>query len=303
MAKRMARGSIFIRLAFVFCALISFMFGVIVTKLFGQCKAPPSQADRVLTDPEMFAQHLKKHFVCNLPSDTSCGHENDYFRIFERNGVHVLPVHFYSAIPEVNKLKISDFKRPEVSAASLAVCDKDPTSPDCPIPKIPGIDFNLIKQIQTLEACKDFKDELAAIPSRPQTVDGQEIFHSRWACSQHTPAGQACTPFGAIDSQIYHCMIRSSRARRVIEIGSGHSTYIAIEAVKQNIKAGAQASSLTCIEPYPANALRNTAQGIPFELIEQTLQVPPRVRVSLALALLFLSESKSSFSALSSSPD
>jgi hypothetical protein len=113
------------------------------------------------------------------------------------------------------------------------------------------------------------------IPSTPQVLDGQPIFHSRWVCSQHTDktSAQTCPPFGAIDAQVYHCMIRLAKSRKIIEVGSGHSTYVAIEAVKHSREQHPELdSSLTCIEPYPAAPLRSTSLGIPFTLVDQPLQ-------------------------------
>lgn len=55
--------------------------------------------------------------------------------------------------------------------------------------------------------------------------------------------------FGPGDVELYYLMIRNSKPKRIIEIGSGFSTKLAIAAVKKN-RAEGFASELFCIEPY-----------------------------------------------------
>lgn len=72
----------------------------------------------------------------------------------------------------------------------------------------------------------------------------------------------------AVDAHAYYAFIRELKPARIVEIGSGMSTLLAVDAVAENTKEG-QPASLTAIEPYPAEFLRN-APGI--ELIETKLQ-------------------------------
>jgi len=63
--------------------------------------------------------------------------------------------------------------------------------------------------------------------------------------------------FMAIDSDAYYSIIRCKKPRRIIEIGSGNSTLVAIEAIKENFKECGIQEELTCIEPFPPKYLTN----------------------------------------------
>lgn len=56
--------------------------------------------------------------------------------------------------------------------------------------------------------------------------------------------------FGYSDAMAYYCTIRYLKPKRIIEIGAGFSSLIAIDALKKN-----RTGSLTCIEPYPREFL------------------------------------------------
>ena len=56
--------------------------------------------------------------------------------------------------------------------------------------------------------------------------------------------------FSWADAMSYYCFIRSRKPAQIIEIGSGFSTLVAIEAIKKN-KFG----KILCIEPYPRKFL------------------------------------------------
>ncbi|MFN8376017.1 MAG: class I SAM-dependent methyltransferase [Anaerolineae bacterium] len=60
--------------------------------------------------------------------------------------------------------------------------------------------------------------------------------------------------FGYSSAALLHTMIRAHNSRRVLEIGSGFSTLISLEALRKNGDF-----TLTCIEPYPKAWLRQLA--------------------------------------------
>jgi hypothetical protein len=84
--------------------------------------------------------------------------------------------------------------------------------------------------------------------------------------------------------------VRHFKPRRVIEVGSGVSTYCLAAALARNEEEGAGRAGVTCVEPYPAPHLR-TLRGV--ELEEQPVQaVPPERFVELGEGdLLFLDSS------------
>lgn len=51
------------------------------------------------------------------------------------------------------------------------------------------------------------------------------------------------------DADLYYLLIRNLKPKRIIEVGSGFSTLIAIEAIEKNKQEGYH-TALTCIEPY-----------------------------------------------------
>lgn len=65
------------------------------------------------------------------------------------------------------------------------------------------------------------------------------------------------------DALAYYAMIRREKPARVVEIGSGFSTLIAVEALRRN-----GTGEIICIEPYPRKFLR----GLPVELRQTPIQ-------------------------------
>jgi hypothetical protein len=67
------------------------------------------------------------------------------------------------------------------------------------------------------------------------------------------------------DAALYYCTIRELRPALVIEVGGGHSTRVAASAAARN-----GATELVCVEPYPAEELREL-RGLD-RLLEQPVQ-------------------------------
>jgi len=55
--------------------------------------------------------------------------------------------------------------------------------------------------------------------------------------------------FGRGDAELYYLLIREKKPKRIIEIGSGFSTQLALLAIEKN-KMDGVACELTCIEPF-----------------------------------------------------
>ena len=68
----------------------------------------------------------------------------------------------------------------------------------------------------------------------------------------HNPA------FGAGDAELYYLVIRNRKPKHIIEIGSGFSTLLALEAIKKNSAEGFT-TELTCIEPFEKDWLEKIA--------------------------------------------
>ena len=68
--------------------------------------------------------------------------------------------------------------------------------------------------------------------------------------------------FSHHDAAVYYCMIRHLRPSRIVEVGAGYSTQLACLA------AADTGTSITCVEPYPADSLR----GLDVRLLKQRVQ-------------------------------
>ncbi len=80
--------------------------------------------------------------------------------------------------------------------------------------------------------------------------------------------GPGCPEF---DARTLYYMLREHRPARYLEVGSGLSTFYASLAARRNAEAGSPLT-ITCIEPYPFEALRTLPD---FELVEGFVQDTP----------------------------
>jgi predicted O-methyltransferase YrrM len=77
--------------------------------------------------------------------------------------------------------------------------------------------------------------------------------------------------YPAFDARTLYYTLREHKPRRYLEVGSGLSTYYASLAGAKNAEDGVP-MSITCIEPYPYDALRDL-EG--FDLVESVVQDVP----------------------------
>jgi hypothetical protein len=73
--------------------------------------------------------------------------------------------------------------------------------------------------------------------------------------------------FPYVDGMAYHAVLRKLKPRNVVEIGSGFSSLVAIEALKRN-----GVGRLTCIEPFPRKFLEDRAARGQLELVKKKAQ-------------------------------
>jgi predicted O-methyltransferase YrrM len=154
---------------------------------------------------------------------------------FERLGFHIMPVHYYSPIPEVRKLPSSIWKR---------------TS------ELVGIDMNEDFQLKLLEEFKRlYGREYNSLPlyAHERTKLGYYVYNPS---------------FGPVDGEIYYCMIRHFKPKRIVEVGAGFSTLLAAEAVEVNRRKGYDCE-LIAVDPYPTDFLRRIPR---LRLVEKPVQ-------------------------------
>jgi predicted O-methyltransferase YrrM len=154
-----------------------------------------------------------------------------------RFGIHILPVHYYSPVPDILELQ----RTRDVWARKSV---------------LPGVSVNLDAQAANLQfICLAYQSEYA----------GNKFYKE--AVSNHFGPG-----YGYIEAQALHSFIRHYKPKRIVEVGSGVSTYCMLKASEINAKETGQTSKIVSIEPYPSSKLR-TLPGI--ELITHKVQNVP----------------------------
>lgn len=118
---------------------------------------------------------------------------------------------------------------------------------------LPGIDFNEEEQIDFLAGfC--YQSELKDIP-REGALPGEFQFHNG--------------VFESGDAEYLYSIIRKTRPRMIIEVGSGQSTLIAKKAVQRNLLEDSQYTCRQiCIEPYENIWLQETEITLIRERVE-----------------------------------
>lgn len=167
----------------------------------------------------------------------------DLFDRAEADGLHVLPVHYYSPVPNVAGLDPAIWQPRDAAT---------------------GIDLRLDEALQTLAEMADrFRNELDEFPTEPADP---RTFHL------HNNA------YGPGDAETLYCFLRHHKPNRVIEIGCGYSTLVAsIAQTRNRDDAPGESFSYTCIEPFLPPYLRPTPPGV-TEVIEKSVQSTPIAR-------------------------
>lgn len=152
------------------------------------------------------------------------------------------PGHFYSPIPDINEIQ---------SAHDILWPEKLPT-------ELPGIDLRPDQQLETFKA----------IAKLARSHEISERKTEPWRYYSDNVA------YGPGDALVLHGMLRHIRPRRLIEIGSGHSSAMTLDTVEHYLGGNTE---LTFIEPYPdllESLLRPGDRGR-VQIIPQRLQDVP----------------------------
>jgi Methyltransferase domain len=135
-------------------------------------------------------------------------------RAFQKHGVNIIPATFYSDIPTLEEIDSSfEWRFPDGPYNSRKIFDPE-----------------ALKQHLTI--IDRYADEFA--PPSEGDVNSPNAYY--WG----NPA------FSFSDAMAYYCMLRHTKPAHVLEVGSGFSTLVALEALKKN-----GTGRLSCIEPYP----------------------------------------------------
>jgi len=117
---------------------------------------------------------------------------------------------------------------------------------------LPGIDFNIDTQIKMLDSF-NFNDELKSFPLK-KTNTNDFYYHNK--------------SFESGDAEYLYNIIRSLKPKKIIEIGSGHSTKMMLNAINKNYEEDNMKCEITCIEPYMEHLL----QGLNINLIKERVE-------------------------------
>ncbi|MEZ5895458.1 MAG: class I SAM-dependent methyltransferase [Parvularculaceae bacterium] len=154
--------------------------------------------------------------------------------VLDRAGLAVVRRHYYE---------------PVVNAADI----RKPLELERPLP---GVDLNEAAQLDLVKKFR-FADELKAIPTAKPAVD---------------EFGYENTTYAEGDAEMLFNMIRTFKPKRIIEVGSGQSTLMALLAIEANRRedAGYQCR-LTCIEPFEQPWL----EALGVEVVRQRIEDCP----------------------------
>ena len=148
----------------------------------------------------------------------------DIFESAERSGVNILPVHYYSPIPEIASY-------PDGGSLPLLFDESF------------GVEIPPKSQNAFFKEVLSFAEELEDVPYETSDSNGM-----RWNNGM----------FGVLDSSIYYAMIRTHQPSRVLEIGSGFSTLVAVLAAARN-----GSTRVECVEPYPVDFFSKHLSDLP----------------------------------------
>lgn len=125
---------------------------------------------------------------------------------------------------------------------------------------IPSNFYSEVPSVQDIETSFEFKfpDGPFNSPSvfKPEVLSDYLAVLDRYADEFHPPEnGDVKAPagyfwnnpaFGFSDAMSYYCVLRETKPEQVIEVGSGFSSLVALEALRKNGKG-----RLCCVEPFP----------------------------------------------------
>ncbi|MDJ0793842.1 MAG: class I SAM-dependent methyltransferase [Woeseiaceae bacterium] len=116
-----------------------------------------------------------------------------------------------------------------------------------------GIVWNTDGQLDTLSRFR-FSEELADVPQESAGTGDYYLNNAQ---------------FGSGDAEVWYQVIRAFKPKRIIEIGSGYSTLMAIKATKKNRETdAAYRCEHICIEPYERRWLEESGVTVVRERVE-----------------------------------
>jgi hypothetical protein len=206
--------------------------------------------ETILQFKRQIAVHWLRAFLCNFYEDSA---ETFYWQpgrlrqaVYHAAielGVQILPLYPYSPAPDPRHLPDTLWANPS---------------------GLPGVKINLEKCCELVRSmAENFRAEYEALPfDKPADAPPWTYFASNGF-------------YDGVDGCILYAMIRKFRPRRIVEIGSGNSTYLSAQAAARNRADDAVCDcEITAIEPYPNAVLRAGFPGL-TRLIPSIVQDVP----------------------------
>ncbi len=151
-------------------------------------------------------------------------HWRTYFKDTEAQGLHILPVHYYSPVPDTRALPPEHWQKP-------AECL--------------GLQLDVDAGIAALaRIARDYGAEWRELDEAPTPSDPLRYFFANDA-------------YGHGDAEVLYAMVRALRPARIIEIGSGRTTCLIAQALRANRRDDPDYEcEFVAVEPYPPEYLQ-----------------------------------------------
>ncbi len=151
------------------------------------------------------------------------------FSFWQVFGFHIIPTHFYEPVPDTRMLKENLWTQKS---------------------ELIGININEERQIELLSVFSArYKGEYDSFPTDKSDLPWEYYVNNDF--------------FPSVDSEILYCMIRHFKPRRMIEAGSGNSTYLAAQAIRKNRENDSSyEGELVAIDPYANETISGGFPGL-----------------------------------------
>ena len=149
-------------------------------------------------------------------------HWRTMFAYTELRGLHIMPVHYYSPIPDTHKLADELWRRRR---------------------PLPSVELNVDVAAEWLERLmRKYREECSALP-RVSSHEPHQYFIENAA-------------YGRGDADVLYSILRDTKPRKIIEIGSGYSTLLISQAIRSNRSESRDYEcEFIAIEPFPPSYL------------------------------------------------
>ena len=150
----------------------------------------------------------------------------------QRGGINICPANFYSSIPTILEINNSwEYKQ-----------------------ELPY----MIPEIYPQDLLEKMLDSMIQVCSGFDALDLNDYLKSDYFKNDQ---------FAYSDALSYYAMIKEKKPSKIIEIGSGYSTLIALKALRENGKG-----ELLCIEPYPSDLLKKLSKEPEITLLKTKVE-------------------------------